>query len=111
MLALSMVVISAMIGADGLGKTVYEGITQMNMAKGFEGGLAVVVLAMLLDRITQSLGVTKKKSGKILVKGILEKQSRKKKNAEWRKKNVEKNSWNYACTGVDGINSGRMWKF
>jgi glycine betaine/proline transport system permease protein len=67
MLALSMVVISAMIGADGLGKTVYEGITQMNMAKGFEGGLAVVVLAMLLDRITQSLGVTKKKSGKILV--------------------------------------------
>jgi glycine betaine/proline transport system permease protein len=68
MLALSMVVISAMIGADGLGKTVYEGITQMNIGKGFEGGLAVVILAMLLDRITQGFGVTKKKSGENIIK-------------------------------------------
>ena len=65
MLALSMVVISAMIGAEGLGKTVYEGITQMRLGKGFEGGLAVVIVAMLLDRITQSLGKTQHKSGKV----------------------------------------------
>lgn len=71
MLALSMVVISAMIGADGLGKTVYEGITQMNVAKGFEGGIAVVILAMLLDRFTQSLGVTKKKSGANKMKSFI----------------------------------------
>lgn len=68
MLSLSMVVISAMIGADGLGKTVYEGITQMNVGKGFEGGLAVVIMAMLLDRITQGLGVTSEKSGRAFVK-------------------------------------------
>lgn len=68
MLSLSMVVISAMIGADGLGKTVYEGITQMNIGKGFEGGLAVVIMAMLLDRITQSLGTRQGKSGRVFVK-------------------------------------------
>lgn len=56
MLSLSMVVISAMIGAGGLGREVYNGITQMDIGKGFESGLAVVVLAMVLDRITQSLG-------------------------------------------------------
>ncbi len=73
MLSLSMVVISAMIGADGLGKTVYEGITQMNIGKGFEGGLAVVIMAMLLDRITQCLGSTPQKSGKGFIKKLLDK--------------------------------------
>ncbi len=71
MLSLSMVVISAMIGADGLGRTVYEGITQMNIGKGFEGGLAVVIMAMLLDRITQCLGSTPQKSGKEFIKKSL----------------------------------------
>ena len=70
MLSLSMVVICAMIGADGLGKTVYEGITQMNVGKGFEGGLAVVIMAMLLDRITQGLGTVSKKSGRAFVKNL-----------------------------------------
>jgi len=56
MLSLSMVVISAMIGAGGLGREVYNGITQMQVGSGFESGLAVVILAMILDRITQSLG-------------------------------------------------------
>lgn len=69
MLALSMVVISAMIGAEGLGKTVYEGITQLRIGKGFEGGLAVVILAMLLDRITQCLGKRDKRSSKDIIKG------------------------------------------
>ncbi|MDD2216947.1 MAG: proline/glycine betaine ABC transporter permease [Eubacteriales bacterium] len=74
MLSLSMVVISAMIGADGLGRVVYEGITQMNMGKGFEGGLAVVILAMLLDRITQSLSAEQNVSGKAYVKNLLAKR-------------------------------------
>jgi len=75
MLALSMVVISAMIGADGLGKTVYEGITQMNIGKGFEGGIAVVILAMLLDRITQKLGTIQKMPGRKFAKKISSKLS------------------------------------
>ncbi|BAH05747.1 ABC transporter permease [Clostridium kluyveri] len=60
MLSLSMVVISAMIGAGGLGREVYNGITQMEIGSGFESGIAVVILAMVLDRITQSLGHKKK---------------------------------------------------
>ncbi|NMA79253.1 MAG: ABC transporter permease subunit, partial [Clostridiales bacterium] len=56
MLSLSMVVISSMIGARGLGDVVLKGITQMRIGQGFEGGLAVVILAMILDRITQKLG-------------------------------------------------------
>ncbi len=60
MLSLSMVVISAMIGAKGLGITVLKGITQLKVGEGFEGGLAVVILAMILDRITQGLGENNK---------------------------------------------------
>lgn len=56
MLSLSMVVISAMIGAGGLGREVLSGITQLNIGLGFESGIAVVILAMILDRITESLG-------------------------------------------------------
>lgn len=59
MLALSMVVISSMIGAPGLGELVLKGITQLRIGLGFESGLAVVILAMLLDRLTQALGVRK----------------------------------------------------
>ncbi|HLS05975.1 MAG TPA: proline/glycine betaine ABC transporter permease [Wenzhouxiangella sp.] len=54
MLALSMVVIASMIGAGGLGTTVLTGIQRLNVGLGFEGGLGVVILAILLDRITQS---------------------------------------------------------
>jgi glycine betaine/proline transport system permease protein len=64
MLSLSMVVISAMIGSGGLGDVVLRGITQMKMGQGFEGGLAVVILAMVLDRITQGFGNIKKKNNK-----------------------------------------------
>lgn len=61
MLSLSMVVISAMIGARGLGEVVYSGVTQMKIGKGFEGGIAVVILAIILDRLTQSFGNNKNK--------------------------------------------------
>lgn len=53
MLSLSMVVIASLVGAPGLGTIVYRAITQVNIGMGFEGGLALVILAMVLDRITQ----------------------------------------------------------
>jgi glycine betaine/proline transport system permease protein len=56
MLALSMVVIASMIGAGGIGNTVLTGIQRLDVGTGFEGGIAVVILAVILDRITQSLG-------------------------------------------------------
>ncbi len=56
LLSLSMVVIASMVGAKGLGAIVYQGIQQNDIAKGFESGLGIVVLAIILDRITQSIG-------------------------------------------------------
>lgn len=55
MLSLSMVVIAAMIGAQGLGAGVLAGISQMDIGKGFEYGLAVVILAIILDRLSQGV--------------------------------------------------------
>lgn len=75
MLALSMVVISSMIGAGGLGNIVLQGITQMKMGQGFEGGLAVVIIAMILDRITQCLGKHTSKSGKNFILNIKNKKT------------------------------------
>jgi glycine betaine/proline transport system permease protein len=56
MLSLSMVVIAGIVGAGGLGGVVYSGITRLDLAKGFEGGLAVTLLAVYLDRVTSALG-------------------------------------------------------
>lgn len=53
MLSLSMVVIAAMIGSGGFGQGVLAGISQMDIGKGFENGLGVVILAMILDRLSQ----------------------------------------------------------
>lgn len=55
MLALSMTVIASMIGAGGLGYQVLVGIQRVNIGMGFEAGLAIVILAIILDRITQNL--------------------------------------------------------
>jgi glycine betaine/proline transport system permease protein len=51
MLSLSMVVIAALVGADGLGKPVVRALNQVNIAMGFESGLAIVILAIILDRV------------------------------------------------------------
>ncbi|MFO7827576.1 MAG: proline/glycine betaine ABC transporter permease [Bacteroidales bacterium] len=56
MLSLSMVVIASMVGAAGLGQAVYKGILKADIGLGFEAGLGIVILAIILDRITQNLG-------------------------------------------------------
>jgi ABC-type proline/glycine betaine transport system permease subunit len=55
MLALSMVVIAGLVGAGGLGAVVVRGISTLDVGAGFEGGLAVVFLAIYLDRLTAAL--------------------------------------------------------
>ena len=56
MLALSMAVIAALIGAGGLGLTVYTGLGRLDIGTAAEGGIGIVLLAIILDRITQALG-------------------------------------------------------
>src|SRR3546814_6756403 len=62
MLSLSMVVIAALVGADGLGKPVVRALNTVNIARGFEAGLAIVIVAILLDRICKQRGAKKKES-------------------------------------------------
>lgn len=57
MLSLSMVVIAALVGADGLGKPVMQALSRVNTALGFESGFVIVVVAIVLDRM---LRVTRK---------------------------------------------------
>lgn len=71
MLALSMVVIAGMVGAQGLGGVVYQGITRLDLATGFEGGLSVVILAIYLDRLTASLGDRLARRGTTAARGGL----------------------------------------
>ncbi len=54
MLSLSMVVIAALVGADGLGVPTLRALNQVNIAKGFEVGLAIVLIAIILDRVFKS---------------------------------------------------------
>ncbi len=56
MLALSMVVIAAMIGAGGLGGEVWKAIQRLQPGMGFQAGFVIVILAMILDRISQKVG-------------------------------------------------------
>lgn len=51
MLSLSMVVVAALVGADGLGKPVVRALNTADIAVGFEAGLAIVLLAIILDRV------------------------------------------------------------
>jgi glycine betaine/proline transport system permease protein len=56
MLSLSMVVIGALVGADGLGVPVLRAINTVNIALGFESGLMIVVVAIVLDRMLRMEG-------------------------------------------------------
>ena len=56
MLALSMVVIAALVGGGGLGQVVVRGLSQLNVGLAFVGGLGIVIIAIYLDRVTRNLG-------------------------------------------------------
>ena len=56
MMALAMVVIASMIGARGLGETVLLGLQRNDSGQGALGGLAIVALAIVFDRVTQAIG-------------------------------------------------------
>ncbi len=56
MMALAMVVIASMIGSRGLGEDVLAGINNMDMGRGMQSGLAIVILAIVIDRISQAYG-------------------------------------------------------
>jgi glycine betaine/proline transport system permease protein len=56
MMALGMVVIASMIGARGIGETVLLGLQRNDSGAGLVGGLGIVALAILFDRLLQSLG-------------------------------------------------------
>ncbi|MDQ0161457.1 ABC transporter permease [Bacillus alveayuensis] len=66
MLALSMVVIASLVGAPGLGVDVYRAVTRIEVGKGFEAGLSIVILAIILDRLTQNLNFGIKRNAKNL---------------------------------------------
>ena len=55
MLALSMVVLAALIGAGGLGLTVYIALGRLDVGSAVIGGTGIVILAIILDRITQKI--------------------------------------------------------
>lgn len=59
MLALSMVVIASMIGAPGLGREVLSALQRADVGTGFVAGLGIVILAIIIDRFTQSFSTKK----------------------------------------------------
>ena len=59
-----MVVISGLVGAGGLGAVVVRGISTLDVGAGFEGGIAVVFLAIYLDRLTSSLAKPRRRRPK-----------------------------------------------
>ncbi|MBP6019120.1 MAG: ABC transporter permease subunit [Burkholderiaceae bacterium] len=61
MMALAMVVIASMIGVRGLGYEVLQGINRLQVGRGLLAGLAIVILAIIFDRITQAFGERQRK--------------------------------------------------
>lgn len=71
MLALSMVVIASMIAVGGLGQMVLRGIGRLDMGLATVGGLGIVILAIMLDRITQAMARQERKTGRWFEHGPL----------------------------------------
>ncbi|MFI7704055.1 ABC transporter permease [Nonomuraea sp. NPDC049480] len=65
MMALSMVVIAGMVGGGGLGAVVVEAVTRLDIGRGFEGGLSVVILAIYLDRVSAAFGERRGRSRRL----------------------------------------------
>jgi glycine betaine/proline transport system permease protein len=70
MLALSMVVIAALIGAGGLGLTVFTGLGRLDVGNATAGGVGIVLLAIILDRISQAMGEKRAMRGPTLLETI-----------------------------------------
>jgi len=62
MMALALVVLATFIGSPGLGDIVYSGLVRLNVGKALEGGLAIVLMAIVLDRVTYAMGHVEQKS-------------------------------------------------
>ena len=60
MMVLAVVAIAGLIGAEGLGLETYYGVAKKEIGRGFAGGLAIVLLAIFLDRVTQAWGKPRK---------------------------------------------------
>ncbi len=80
MLSLSMVVVASMIAVGGLGQMVLRGIGRLDMGLAAVGGIGIVLLAIILDRLTQALAISKRERGNVewyetgpvsLVRGLL----------------------------------------
>jgi len=56
MMALALVVLATFIGSPGLGDIVYQGLQRLNVGKALEGGLAIVLMAIVLDRVSYAMG-------------------------------------------------------
>ncbi len=64
MMALGIVVIAAFVGAGGLGQTVLDGLQQLNVGEALNGGIAIVVMAIVLDRVTTAWSVRERQHTK-----------------------------------------------
>lgn len=68
MMALSMVVIASMVGAKGLGMEVLNAINRIDVGRGFESGISIVILAIIIDRLTQGIIKKSQKNKNMIVK-------------------------------------------
>jgi glycine betaine/proline transport system permease protein len=68
MMALAMVVLATLIGARGLGEAVVQGIANLDIATGLKGGVAIVLLAIVIDRITQAYGMDARRRRQLLAR-------------------------------------------
>lgn len=69
--AMVMSVVVAMIGAEGLGLVVLQGLGRLDVGRAAVGGIAIVLLAMMLDRITQKMAQPKDQKAKSLLRNLL----------------------------------------
>jgi glycine betaine/proline transport system permease protein len=60
MMVLSVVIIGALVGGSGLGLEVYRGLTHDELAQGMIGGICILLLAIVIDRITQASGMAQR---------------------------------------------------
>ena len=65
MMVLAMVIIAGLVGATGLGLEVYQGFANDNLGRSVEAGLAIVLMAIIIDRITQKFAANAQKAANL----------------------------------------------